>query len=67
MNILIMFLINNTTAGTGYGNFTSLVVIFLMVQTQSYLVLVLAVPLTLNIGKSGLTIIKMELLKLLKK
>jgi hypothetical protein len=36
-------------------------VIFLMVQTQSYLVLVLAVPLTLNIGKSGLTIIKMEL------
>jgi hypothetical protein len=42
-------------------------VIFLMVQTQSYLVLVLAVPLTLNIGKSGLTIIKMELLKLLKK
>jgi hypothetical protein len=54
--------INNTTAGNaGYGNFTSLVVIFLMVQTQSYLVLVLAVPLTLNIGKSGLTIIKMEL------
>jgi hypothetical protein len=33
--------INNTTAGNaGYGNFTSLVVIFLMVQTRSCLVLV---------------------------
>jgi hypothetical protein len=43
----------NTTAGNaGYGNFTNLWVIFLMVQTQSYLVLVLAVQLTLNIGKS---------------
>jgi hypothetical protein len=35
-------------------------VIFLMVQTQSYLVLE-GKQLTLNIGKSGLTIIKMEL------
>jgi hypothetical protein len=33
---------NNTTAGNaGYGNFTSLVGNLLMVQTQSYLVLVL--------------------------
>jgi hypothetical protein len=48
------------------GNFTSLVG-NLPYGSNTILFSVLAVPLTLNIGKSGLTIIKMELLKLLKK
>jgi hypothetical protein len=70
MNILIMFLggINNTTAGNaGYGNFTSLVGNLPYGSNTILFSAGFSGTTTLNIGKSGLTIIKMELLKLLKK